>query len=267
MIAIDIPQKPCQTSLHGRRQQLRRLRRRRAGRRVRSRRSGTASTTPGSRSRSPRSARPTTHRMGGYRKGFQSVCPGPIIGLKKVGFDATLDKARTLVTDVLTTLPGKQPHHRRVDRRRGHRGRVRRREVRRPPEGRLGHLRWASPTTSPSAGSRPTRTGSPRRPSRRRSTAGPAIPALIAAIKAKKMPAKLLYVPLHAVEQQEHQQVLPEPQLQVRGARGGSLSTRTHAGSASRSAASRSSTESTSTPPAAPSSHCSARTAPASRRS
>ena len=37
--------------------------------------------------------------MGGYRKGFQSICPGPITNLKKVGFDATLDKARTLVTD------------------------------------------------------------------------------------------------------------------------------------------------------------------------
>jgi ribose transport system substrate-binding protein len=46
-------------------------------------------------------------RMGGYRKGFQSICPGPITNLKTLGFDATLDKARTLVTDALTTLPGK----------------------------------------------------------------------------------------------------------------------------------------------------------------
>ena len=57
----------------------------------------------------PEIGAPNNDRLGGYRKGFQSVCPGPIIGLKKVGFDATLDKARTLVTDLLTTLPGK--HH------------------------------------------------------------------------------------------------------------------------------------------------------------
>ena len=106
----------------------------------RSRRSGTASTTPGSRSSSRRSAQPNEQRMGGYRKGFQSVCPGAIKNLKKVGFDATLDKARTLMTDVLTTLPGQAPHHRRVDRRRGHRGRVRRGEVGRPAERRLRHL-------------------------------------------------------------------------------------------------------------------------------
>src|SRR5580765_505177 len=57
----------------------------------------------------PEIGKPNDDRLGGYRKGFQSVCPGPIVGLKKVGFDATLDKARTLVTDLLTTLPGK--HH------------------------------------------------------------------------------------------------------------------------------------------------------------
>jgi len=57
----------------------------------------------------PEIGAPNEQRMGGYRKGFQSVCPGPIKNLKKVGFDATLDKARTIVTDVLTTLPGK--HH------------------------------------------------------------------------------------------------------------------------------------------------------------
>src|SRR5580765_8125531 len=57
----------------------------------------------------PEIGAPNEQRLGGYRKGFQSVCPGPIVGLKKVGFDATLDKARTLVTDLLTTLPGK--HH------------------------------------------------------------------------------------------------------------------------------------------------------------
>lgn len=57
----------------------------------------------------PEIGAPNEQRMGGYRKGFQSVCPGPIKNLKKVGFDATLAKARTIVTDVLTTLPGK--HH------------------------------------------------------------------------------------------------------------------------------------------------------------
>jgi ribose transport system substrate-binding protein len=57
----------------------------------------------------PEIGQPNDDRLGGYRKGFQSVCPGPIHDLKKVGFDATLDKARTLVTDLLTTLPGK--HH------------------------------------------------------------------------------------------------------------------------------------------------------------
>ena len=57
----------------------------------------------------PEIGAPNEQRMGGYRKGFQSVCPGAIKNLKKVGFDATLDKARTLVTDLLTTLPGQ--HH------------------------------------------------------------------------------------------------------------------------------------------------------------
>src|SRR3954452_864803 len=57
----------------------------------------------------PETGATSDDRMGGYRKGFQSICPGAITGLKKLGFDATLDKARALVTDVLTTLPGK--HH------------------------------------------------------------------------------------------------------------------------------------------------------------
>jgi len=56
----------------------------------------------------PEIGAPNEQRMGGYRKGFQSVCPGPITNLKKLGFDATADKARTLVTDALTTLPGKK---------------------------------------------------------------------------------------------------------------------------------------------------------------
>ena len=56
----------------------------------------------------PEIGAPNEQRMGGYRKGFQSVCPGPITNLKKFGFDATADKARTIVTDALTTLPGKK---------------------------------------------------------------------------------------------------------------------------------------------------------------
>ena len=48
-------------------------------------------------------------RMGGYRKGFQSVCPGPIKNLRKVGFDASADQGRSKVADELTSLPGM--HH------------------------------------------------------------------------------------------------------------------------------------------------------------
>jgi ribose transport system substrate-binding protein len=55
----------------------------------------------------PEIGKPNDDRLGGYRKGFQSVCPGPIKNLKKYGFDATLDKARTMMADILTTLPGK----------------------------------------------------------------------------------------------------------------------------------------------------------------
>lgn len=45
-----------------------------------------------------------TARMGGYRKGFESVC-GSIKKLKKVNA-FRIDQARTTFTDVLTTLPG-----------------------------------------------------------------------------------------------------------------------------------------------------------------
>jgi ribose transport system substrate-binding protein len=56
----------------------------------------------------PEIGAPNDQRMGGYRKGFQSICPGAIKNLKKVGFDATAAKARTLMADILTTLPGKK---------------------------------------------------------------------------------------------------------------------------------------------------------------
>lgn len=48
-----------------------------------------------------------TERMGGYRKGFESVC-GPISNLKKENA-FRIDQARTTFADVLTTLPG--AHH------------------------------------------------------------------------------------------------------------------------------------------------------------
>ena len=43
-------------------------------------------------------------RMGGYRKGFESVC-GPITNLKQVDAGGALDSARTKFADVLTSLP------------------------------------------------------------------------------------------------------------------------------------------------------------------
>jgi ribose transport system substrate-binding protein len=44
-------------------------------------------------------------RMGGYRKGFQSVCPGDLKNEKVLDADRT-DSARTKFTDTLTSLPG-----------------------------------------------------------------------------------------------------------------------------------------------------------------
>lgn len=44
-------------------------------------------------------------RLGGYREGFESVC-GPISNLKIVDGGGATDQARTVFTDVLTTLPG-----------------------------------------------------------------------------------------------------------------------------------------------------------------
>jgi ribose transport system substrate-binding protein len=44
-------------------------------------------------------------RMGGYRKGFQSVCPGDLKNEKKLNASRT-DVARTQFTDTLTALPG-----------------------------------------------------------------------------------------------------------------------------------------------------------------
>jgi ribose transport system substrate-binding protein len=44
-------------------------------------------------------------RMGGYREGFQSVCPGELKNERVLDADRT-DSARTKFTDVLTALPG-----------------------------------------------------------------------------------------------------------------------------------------------------------------
>jgi ribose transport system substrate-binding protein len=145
----------------------------------------------------PEIGAPNDERLGGYRKGFQSVCPGPIVNLKKVGFDATLDKARTLVTDLLTTLPGK--HHiivASID-----------------DEGVEGAFAAAKSAGRPKdvwgislgVADKTSRCGIKTNPNWLASTAifpekygWTAVPAMIQAIKGKK-PPKLLYIPLYAV--------------------------------------------------------------------
>src|SRR3954451_13199987 len=145
----------------------------------------------------PEIGAPNDQRLGGYRKGFQSVCPGPIVNLKKVGFDATLDKARTLVTDLLTTLPGK--HHiivASID-----------------DEGIEGAFAAAKSAGRPKdvwgislgVADKTSRCGIKTNPNWLASTAifpekygWTGIPAMIKAIKGQKMP-KLLYIPLIAV--------------------------------------------------------------------
>ncbi len=107
VFAIDIPQAPCQTSFMGVDNAY--------GGFVAGEKAGeTAKAKWGCKYdawislEQPEIGAPNEQRMGGYRKGFQSVCPGAITNLKKFGFDATADKARTIVTDALTTLPGKK---------------------------------------------------------------------------------------------------------------------------------------------------------------
>jgi ribose transport system substrate-binding protein len=46
-------------------------------------------------------------RMGGYRKGFQAVCPGELKNERVLDADRT-DTARTKMTDTLTALPGQK---------------------------------------------------------------------------------------------------------------------------------------------------------------
>jgi ribose transport system substrate-binding protein len=53
----------------------------------------------------PATGNTNTERMGGYRKGFRSVCPGELKN-ERVIDAATLDDARTKMTDTLTALPG-----------------------------------------------------------------------------------------------------------------------------------------------------------------
>ena len=74
--------------VHGRRQRLRRLRGRREGRRD-GKAQWNCKYDAWISLEQPEIGAPNDQRMGGYRKGFQSVCPGPITNLKKVGFDAT----------------------------------------------------------------------------------------------------------------------------------------------------------------------------------
>jgi ribose transport system substrate-binding protein len=146
----------------------------------------------------PETGATSDDRMGGYRKGFQSICPGAITNLKKLGFDATLDKARTLVTDVLTTLPGK--HHiivASID-----------------DEGVEGAFAAAKAAGRPNdvwgislgVADKVAKCGIKTNPNWLASTAiapekygWTAITAMIQAIKTKKPVPKLLYVPLHAV--------------------------------------------------------------------
>lgn len=145
----------------------------------------------------PEIGAPNEQRMGGYRKGFQSVCPGPIKSLKKVGFDATLDKARTLVTDLLTTLPGK---HRII-------------VASIDDEGVEGAFAAAKSAGRPKdvwgislgVADKVAKCGIKNNPNWLSSTAispekygWTAVPAMIQAIKGKKLP-KLLYIPLIAV--------------------------------------------------------------------
>lgn len=195
-IAVDIPQPPCQTSFMG----------------VDNAYGGTvAGVKAGQTAKAkwncqydawisleePEIGAPNEQRMGGYRKGFQSVCPGPIKNLQKVGFDATLDKARTIVTDKLTTLPGK---HRII-------------VASIDDEGVEGAFAAAKSAGRPNdvygislgVADNVAKCGIKTNPNWLASTAispekygWTGINALIAAVKGTKVP-KLLYVPLHAV--------------------------------------------------------------------
>jgi ribose transport system substrate-binding protein len=149
----------------------------------------------------PEIGAPNDQRMGGYRKGFQSVCPGPITNLKKYGFDATADKARTIVTDALTTLPGKN--------------RIIVSSI--DDEGVEGAFAAAKAAGRPNdvygislgVADKVAKCGIKTNPNWLAATAiAPekygwvGIPYMIQAIKTGKLPPKLLYVPLHAVNSQ-----------------------------------------------------------------
>ena len=145
----------------------------------------------------PEIGKPNDDRLGGYRKGFQSVCPGPIKNLKKVGFDATLDKARTLMTDILTTLPGK---HRIIAASIDDEG-IEGAFAAAKSAGRAGDVYGISLGLADKV----AKCGVKTNPNWLASTAispekygWTAIPAMIKQIKGQKMP-KLLYIPLTAV--------------------------------------------------------------------
>jgi ribose transport system substrate-binding protein len=145
----------------------------------------------------PEIGAPNDQRLGGYRKGFQSVCPGPIKNLRKVGFDATLDKARTLMADILTTLPGK---HRIIVASIDDEG-ISGAFAAAKSAGRSGDVYGISLGLADKV----SKCGVKTNPNWLASTAispekygWTAVPAMIKAIKGQKMP-KLLYIPLIAV--------------------------------------------------------------------
>jgi ribose transport system substrate-binding protein len=156
----------------------------------------------------PEIGAPNEQRMGGYRKGFQSVCPGKITNLKKYGFDATADKARTIVTDALTTLPGK---HRIIVSSIDDEG----------VEGAFAAAKAAGRPTdvygiSLGVADKVAKCGIKNNSNWLAATAiAPekygwvGIPYMIQAIKTGKLPSKLLYVPLRAVNSKNISQYYP----------------------------------------------------------
>ena len=108
MFAIDIPQPPCQTSFMGVDNAYGGfVAGEKAGETVKA--AWNCKYDAWISLEEPEIGAPNDQRLGGYRKGFQSVCPGPITTSRRSASTRPLDKARTLVTDLLTTLPGK--HH------------------------------------------------------------------------------------------------------------------------------------------------------------
>ncbi len=159
----------------------------------------------------PEIGAPNEQRMGGYRKGFQSVCPGPITNLKKVGFDATARQ-------------GPDDRHRRADDAAGKHHII---VASIDDEGVEGAFAAAKSAGRPKdvygislgVADKVAKCGIKTNPNWLASTAiSPekygwiGIVAMIEAIKGTK-PPKLLYVPLHAVNSANIGQVLPAAAL------------------------------------------------------